>query len=223
MKGVIFDFDGTLIDSLYIWEILAYDYLKGLGIDVYQDVYKDLDGMNIYESSAYIHDKYKLDRSERQITEDFVGIIEDYYKNKFELKPGVRNFIEKLYRKGIKMCIGSVSNKELIKPCLERLEVDHYFQFIQTEETAKISKRSPKFYIEMSRKLGLFVDEVIVFEDALYSIKSAKIAGFKIVAVEDEHNRDDRKEIEALADVYVKTFDDLEVARNGEIINNSRF
>lgn len=222
MRGVIFDFDGSLVDSLYIWESLAYDYLKNLGIDVNQEVYRDLEGMNLFESSAYIQKKYELDKTEKQINDELISIIEDYYINKFQLKDGAREFIIKLYDKGIKMCIGSVSKKELIVKALDRLGIAKYFEFIQTEENSRISKRCPKFFIEASRRLGLYIDEVVVVEDALYTIEAAKLAGFRVIGIWDNYNRHDRDKIEDLVDIYINDFNDLEVGYSGEIIDNSR-
>lgn len=211
MEGVIFDLDGTLIDSMYIWETLAYDYLTPLGYKVSRDIYLELRNMSLTESSEYLRKKYNVDKTGVEIEQGMKNLLYDCYENVFELRLGVMDLLDDLKSRGVDICIATVTDEKLVRPLLKRLNISDYFEFIQTERNSNISKTEPRFYDFALEKLGKSKEDVWVFEDALYAIKSAKKAGFKVLGIRDESNKDQLDEIKAISDIYIENFSDLEV------------
>lgn len=211
MEGVIFDLDGSLIDSMYIWDSLAYEYLKSIGYKVSPGVYRELRDMDLEDSSAYLVEKYKLPLLAQELERGMSSMLEHYYQKIFELKPGALEFLRGLKNKGIKLCIGTTCQEDLVWPLLERLGLEAYFEFILTEDRLGVRKTEPAFYDLVWERLSTDKEKTWVFEDALYAIESAKKAGFKVVAVRDESSLDQEEEIEARADLYIDDFKEMEV------------
>lgn len=213
MEGAIFDLDGTLIDSMYVWDRLAYDYLVGLGYSPAKDIYKELRDMDLEESSTYLRDSYAISKSPKEIEDGMKDLIGYYYREVFELKPGVRNFLESLKSREVAMCIGTTTSEELVLPLVERLGIGDYFDFIQTEDKLGIRKTSGDFYGLALERMGSEKEATWVFEDALYAIRSAKEEGFRLVGVRDRSNEDILESIRLYSDIYIEDFNQLEADR----------
>lgn len=208
IKGIIFDADGTLLDSMYIWEELGERYLADRNIKAEQDLGKILYPMTLEQSSTYLKNKYSIKDSTEKIINDILCLLTDFYKKEVLLKEGVYSYLEKMKPKGVVMGIATSGDKELLVSALKRLNVYHYFSVILTCSQYKTSKYEPLIYLKAAQTLGTKPSETVVFEDVLYGIKTAKDAGFVTVAVEDLSNIGDRQQLKECANYYIKDFND---------------
>lgn len=211
MKGAIFDLDGTLLDSMWLWDSLAYKYLLSIGINPPRDLDKQLEELTLREACVYMKEKFNIRYTPDKIKEDIESLLTDYYANKLQLKPYTLEILKEFKNRGIKMAIATSTDKHLVLMALNRHGIYDYFEFIQTVEDVGISKGNPKFFEITINKLGLNPEKIWVFEDALYPMISAKKCGLNIVAVKDESALKDLEKIKEVADIYIDNFSQLGV------------
>jgi HAD superfamily hydrolase (TIGR01509 family) len=211
VKGAIFDLDGTLLDSMQLWENLARHYLEQRGIsNISKDLREKVKTMSFDESARYLQTHYGLKETVPEINMGIQAMIESEYRDRIPLKPGVRSVLEGLYQKGVSLCIATANFPQLTKQAIRRLGIEHYFKAVLSSIDLGIDKDKPEFYLRVLEILGTPLQETLVFEDALHAIISAKKAGFPVVAVYDESARMDAPAIQAMADIYLKSFDEWE-------------
>ncbi len=206
IKGIIFDADGTLLDSMPVWNQLGERYLKSLNILPENDLGEMIFSMTLEESSAYLKDKYLISESTEEIKTGILNIIVDFYKNEVPLKPGVNELLISLQRKRIPMAIATSGDKTLLIHALKRLGVLDFFEAIYTCSELETSKQKPDIYFAAAEAIGTKAGETAVFEDALFALKTAKSAGFVTVGVEDEASVNEKNEIKKIADFYISGF-----------------
>lgn len=211
MKAAIFDMDGTLLDSMWIWEKLAYNYLESIDIVPPNDLREKLKPLSLLEGCYYMKDKFKLQMSAEQINHEMEKLLEIYYAEKFELKPYAKEVLDKLKTNNIKMCLATATADNLVSMALKRLGIENYFKFIQTSNNAGIGKQNPEFFKMVIKKLNFDARDIWVFEDALHCIKSAKECGLNVVAVKEDSAKKDLEEIKKNADIFINDFNDLKI------------
>ncbi|RKD22378.1 haloacid dehalogenase superfamily, subfamily IA, variant 3 with third motif having DD or ED/haloacid dehalogenase superfamily, subfamily IA, variant 1 with third motif having Dx(3-4)D or Dx(3-4)E [Caminicella sporogenes DSM 14501] len=209
IKAVIFDLDGTIIDSMWIWEKLDREFLQKRGIDVPNDLNKDIEGMSFTETVVYFKNRFKLNEDVEDIKSEFIKMAYDYYKNKIELKEGVREFIEFLKSKNIKLGIGTSNLKELVVEVLKRHDIIDYFDTIRTSCEVKRGKPFPDIFLKVAQDLKVEPKDCLVFEDTYAGVLAAKRAGMKVIAVSDELSLPNKEEICQIADKYVENYLDI--------------
>lgn len=212
IKGFIFDLDGTLLDSMPIWDNLGAEYLLKKGIqNTPKDIKNVLKPLSLLQASEYFINMFNIKLSTQLIMDEINNLIEDKYKYQIALKEGVIEFLEK--NKNIKMCIATATYRHLVEYALKRLDIDKYFDFIITSSEVGNSKQSPDIFIRAAGKLGVPINEIVVFEDALHAIVSAKSAGFYTVGVHETAFEKDKEEIIKIADCYINNFNEFEVLK----------
>lgn len=209
IKGIIFDLDGTLLDSMYIWNTIGEKYLEDLGYEPEANLNQKFKNMSIYQAACYYIDHYGIQKTPEQIIEEVNEKIEDYYKNIPCEKKGVKELLETLRSKKIKMCIASATDRYLIEYALSRLEMSEYFSEIFTCNGVGYGKDKPNIYLVAMAHLGLEKDEVAIFEDAAYALRTAKALGVKTVGIYDEYE-EDQEVVQSLSDYYLKDYLQLE-------------
>lgn len=206
IKGIIFDVDGTLLDSMHIWSELGKRYLAAVGIEAKPGLAKILFPMSLDESSEYLKKEYNLPDSVEQITEDTIKILEDFYRYEAKPKEGVLAFLKQMQDKHIPMAIATSGDRRILNTSLERLGISDCFTAILTCSDLKTNKRVPTIYLRAAELLGTMPEETAVFEDVLHAIKAAESAGFITYAIEDEASIRDRDKIKEAADFYLQDF-----------------
>jgi HAD superfamily hydrolase (TIGR01509 family) len=208
IKAFIFDFDGTLLDSMRAWRTLGTDYLASKGVrEIPETLMEHLRPMTLLEAAEYFSAEFSFGQTPEQILAEFNELIAAKYRHEFLPKPGAAEFLEK--HRGMKMCVATATERALAEPALERLGWTKYFEFMITSGETGSSKRSPDIFLQAAERLGVSAREAAVFEDAPHAIKTAKAAGFYTVAVWDESFRHLRAEMESIADVYVENLNDF--------------
>ncbi|MDY4067519.1 HAD family phosphatase [Bullifex sp.] len=206
IKGIIFDLDGTLLDSMDLWVRIDKEFLKKRGLEYTQDYSKAITAMEITETAIYTINRYNLKESVSEVISEWKEMAINEYKNSINLKEGVTNFLNHLKEKGIKIAIATSSSKDFFIPCLERHNILNFFDVIVTSSDVGIGKSSPKIYFHAASKLGLSDNECVVFEDLPLALKCAKSAGFYTVGVYDEFNKEDSAQIKKYSDKVISSF-----------------
>lgn len=208
-KGIIFDFDGTLLDTTPEWNVLGGNYLRSKGIVPEDNIDEILVPMSLEEAGEYFIEKYNFTLSVKEIVEEINLLIADKYINHFQLKPYVLDYLKKLKGEGKKMCIATATDHPLAVAAAKRVGIEDYFEFILTCGEVGFSKRHPNIYVDAAKKLGFSIDEVVVYEDTLICIETAKKAGFKVVAVDDISSGKNMETIKKISDSYINSYKEL--------------
>lgn len=203
IKAAIFDADGTLLDSMGQWNLVPYKYVKSLGVAADENIAEKLFTMTISEAAEFIIDEYKLSVTVEETVEGMDAIIREFYKNDVKLKDGAGELLEFFKSRGIPMVIGTSTDRDCIEVGLERTGISAYFDRIYTSTEVGKSKENPDLFIQAMEFMESSPDETIVFEDGLYSLRTAAALGMKTVGIFDEVSLSNQKELKELADLYV--------------------
>lgn len=206
LKGVIFDADGTLLDSMHVWCELGRKYLKKHGIEAEEGLDDILYPMSLEESSRYLKERYRLTDTEERICDEIIETIRYFYLNEVKLKNGAFEFIKYLNEQNIPLAVASSNDKELLHGAFVRLGIIDSFKGVFTCNEPNENKHEPMVYLRAARAIGAKPTEIAVFEDTLYGIQTAKAAGFVTVAVDDESNRRETKQLDDVADHFICDF-----------------
>lgn len=209
IKGAIFDMDGTLIDSMGIWEEIDREFLHKRGIEMPEELDKDIGHMSFYEAAVYFKERFDLKEGIEEIMAEWDEMAYYHYNHTIELKPGAMEYLQMLKDKDIKIGLATASSMKYIDAVLKKKEIYDYFEAISTVEEVKKDKSSPDIYIKTCEKLGIRPHECAVFEDIYVAVSSAKKAGMKVVGVYDEYAQHQMDDIKNKADMYIKDFYEL--------------
>jgi HAD superfamily hydrolase (TIGR01509 family) len=209
MKGAIFDIDGTLLDSMPIWNDLGARYLETLSIQTEENLGKILFPMTMEEAAEYMKTQYRLPQTADEIRQGVLGIVENFYRYEVGLKPGVETYVKGLHRKGIPMILATTGDKELATAALTRLGIRKYFCDILTVSDYGTSKHEPDIYQKAAQILQVPPSECVVFEDVFYALETAKAAGFLCAGVKDAASADDWERIRTIADYWNGDFTEI--------------
>ena len=202
----IFDMDGTLIDSMVFWKNLAAEYLTSKGVPkIPADILERIKPMTMSESAALFQTAFGLTGD---IENEMNAMMDDHYRKDIPLKSGVREYLQELRDRGIRMCVASATAEYLMDACLTRLGVRDYFEFLLSCETVGVGKRSPLVYHESARRLNASPAEIAVYEDALYAVQTAKAAGYYVVGVYDNSAAENWSAFAQEADELILNWED---------------
>ena len=211
IKGVIFDVDGVLLNSMPVWENLGELYLRHLGIEAEKDLGTKLYTMSLEQSAEYLTETYHLDLAPEQVIAGVNREVKDFYAGRVPLKEGVRQYLNEFHEKGVPMVIATTGDRQNAQAALKRLNVLRFFQGIFTCSEIGSSKNEPDIYYAAALQLDTDPGQTLVFEDAYHAICTAKKAGFKTVGVFDRANDRDLAHIWNTADIYLPEIRDFNI------------
>lgn len=206
IKAAIFDIDGTLIDSMAIWDELGARYLRGLSIEPEKDLGKILYPMTIAEGVRYLKTRYELPETEEEIRAGLNSIVERFYREEVQLKDGAAELLKHFRADNIPMMLATIGEPELENAALVRLGVRDYFMGMLNCEDLNTSKKEPLIYLKAAGRMHTKPEETLVFEDVYQAVRSAKAAGFKVCAIRDDASRADWEKMEREADWVIGDF-----------------
>ena len=209
-KGAVFDVDGTLLDSMPIWEDAPSGFLAGFGIKAPADLGRIMFRMSLDEGASYLKANYLPQLSEQEIKDGVSGVVRDFYFFRAQPKPGAGEFLEHMRRQDIPMYVATTGRRELVRAAFERLGFDRYFDGVITCEEVGAGKSSPKIYLEAARRMGSEPDETYVFEDVIHAIRTANRAGFVTVGLYDKSGEGNQDLIRAESGIYLQSFENWE-------------
>lgn len=209
IKGAIFDVDGTLLDSMAIWEEAGERYLERLHIKAEPGLSNILFPMSLEEGASYLKETYEISLKEEEIVKGILEVVKDYYFYEAPLKLGTESFLKEMSLKKIPMVIATSSEKSYIEAAFHRLNIDQYFSKIITCSEVGAGKSKPDIYLKAQEFLNFKPEEIYVFEDVLHAIQTAKNAGFKTVGIYDTSSEKDWETIKKTADIFLEDLHDF--------------
>ena len=204
--AVIFDLDGSLVDSMWMWKAIDHEYLTGFGIEPPKDLQKEIGGRSFFETAEYFKERFGIEDSVEKIGDDWNRMAWDKYTHEVPLKDGAFEFLSECDKKGIKLGIASSNSTELIEQVLSSHAIRERFASIKSGTEILKGKPAPDVYLAVADELGVDPEKCLVFEDLVDGIKAGKNAGMTVVAVSDDYSRhsDDLKK--ELADYYIEDY-----------------
>lgn len=206
IKYIIFDMDGTLIDSLgyweYLWGELGKKYLGINGFAADTETDRTVRTITLTEASVFLRDKYFPMASADDIYDFAIEILKEHYGKRVSAKEGTLEFLEQLRARGVKMCVASATEPGYINYALERCGLDGFFEFVISCAEVGAGKEKPDVFLEALRRLGGDISEACVFEDSFVALETAKEAGFMTVGIFDKNNYNQER-LRAASNFYV--------------------
>ena len=203
IRGAIFDLEGVLLDSMGIWEDLGARYLRRLHIPPEPGLNEVLFPMSMEQGAVYLKAHYPLQQSEAEICGGIARMLKDYYAQEVPAKPGAAALLAFLVERGVSMAAATSSPREHVTAALDRLGLLPYLKAVFTTGEVGVSKHEPAIYHLAAERLGTAPEETLVFEDSLYTLKTARAAGYCTVGVFDAHGEEDQAGLKAAAEVYL--------------------
>lgn len=208
-KAAMFDMDGTLLRTMRYWRLTTIEMLLG------RNIFPTPEQMSrVFSSSSRmlcgeILAEHGIIMGEREILHELERYMHPHYLNDATAKPRVGEYLEKLRQAGVRMCIGTAAPRDSARAALTRLGLIDYFDFILDQYELNMRKNNPDFFRVVAGRMGVELKDMCVFEDALYSIRTAKALGCPVIGIEDYTQAADREEIIRAADHYICEYEEL--------------
>ena len=209
IEGAIFDMDGTLLDSMPVWEHVSEKYLARNGIKAEENLSEILFSLSMEQGAAYIKKTYQLEQNLEEIVAGVNAIAAEAYETSIPLKKGAAELLEKLAERGIKMAVATSTDRPLAEAALKRTGIYDYFEQIFTCTEVGAGKVRPDIFDAARNKLGSRKCATWVFEDAQYAIETARAAGYRTVGIYDERSKKVQSQIAEAADIYLENIGDF--------------
>ena len=203
IKGVIFDVDGVLLDSLKIWKELGARYLVSMGLVPEQGLSDILFSMSMEQGAEYLKEHYAIDRSTQDILDGISGMLRDFYYYEVEAKPGAEKLLRLISDAGIRITAATSSQREYIEKALDRTGLFGYFSSIFTNSEIGKSKHFPDIFNAAAAHMETSPEETLVIEDSLYAVKTAAAAGYHTIGIADPDGEPDQEGLRQAADLYI--------------------
>lgn len=209
--GVIFDVDGVLLDTMPYWHSCGERFLATLGIEAEPGLGDRLFAETPITGAHYLKEHYHLPMTEEEVRAGTNRAMQEAYESLAGLKPGARELLNRFAEAGIPMTVASSTDRPYLETAFERLGIGDYFLRVLSCGELQTTKASPKIFYAAADIMGLDCPQVFVFEDGLYSIRTAAAAGFHTVGVYDAASEADQEEIMRVADFYYRSLTDFEL------------
>lgn len=204
--AVIFDMDGSLVDSMWMWKAIDIEYLGMFKIPMPEDLQTKIEGMSFNETAVYFKEHFSIPVSLEEIMETWNRMAWDKYTHQVPLKKGIPDFLEGCRRHGIRLGIATSNSRELVENVAATHSLRNYFTSIVTGSDVERGKPAPDIYLEVAKQLDVVPGRCLVFEDIVAGILAGKNAGMRVCAVEDDYSAQDRDKKRKLADYYIEDY-----------------
>ncbi|WP_133968251.1 HAD family hydrolase [Eubacterium limosum] len=209
-KAVIFDFDGTLVDSMGLWHSIDHIYLERHNKACPETLPYEIAGKSFTETAEYFKERFELEDSIEDIKAEWVEMSHEEYLNHVHFKPGALHLIRDLYRRCQRIAMATSNNRETTEAFLQKHNVLSYFDILCFTTEVGAGKPNPAVFNQAAQLLSLPPEDCLVFEDTLEGIQAAKAAGMDVIAVADLWQGDHLVKIKNLSDGFIQDFTDLE-------------
>lgn len=209
IDAVIFDLDGSLVDSMWLWRAIDIEYLGKFGIALPEDLQSRIEGMSFSETAVFFKENFPITDSLDEIKAAWNRMAWDKYANEVPLKPGIPEFLAHCQKRGIRLGIATSNSRELVTNVVSVHGLLHQFSCIMTGCDVPKGKPAPDIYLAAAETLKAEPVRCLVFEDIVPGILAGKAAGMRVCAVEDAYSAHDRERKENLADYYIRDYREL--------------
>ena len=208
-KAYIFDFDGTLVDSMEKAVAVTLDYLTVRGISYPKDIVRTLTPLGFSGIAKYYHQHFGVKESPEQILSDFKKGLAEVYATEVEAKVGAHIALASLKARGIRLFTLTGSPHLFLDKCLDRLGLTGYFEQCWTTEDFGLLKGDTAIYKEMAKRIGLPIENCTMVDDGVQPLKTAHEAGMQTIGFYDTYSAENEQEIRSVVDKYVYCFNQL--------------
>lgn len=209
IKAVIFDLDGSMVDSMWIWRAIDIEYLGRFNIALPEKLQADIEGMSFSETAAYFKERFALPDSLEQIKTDWNRMAWHKYEREVPLKKGVLELLDYCKAHDILLGIATSNSRELVETVVRAHHLEAYFDCIMTACEVEKGKPAPDIYLAVADALQVHPAECLVFEDIIPGIRAGLAAGMRVCAVYDQYSACQDEEKKRLADYYTYDFKEL--------------
>lgn len=208
-KAVIFDLDGTLVDSMWMWKQIDIEYLGRFGYECPETLQKVIEGMSFSETAVYFKETFSIPDSLDEIKQTWIDMSIEKYRNEVPLKKGAQEFLDYLKSHDIKAGIATSNGQDMVDVVLNSLNIKPYFQVVTTACEVAHGKPAPDIYLKVAESLGVEPKDCMVFEDVPAGIMAGKAAGMAVCAIEDAFSAEMREEKQQLADFFIEDYNEI--------------
>lgn len=205
-NAAIFDLDGTILDSMDVWEHIDIQFLKKRNLPVPENYVTEICARSFEEAAQYTIDLLGLQETVEGIIEEWNNMAVEEYSNHVGLLPHALDYLLRLKEHGIKLAVATGLPEKLYIPCLKNNSILELFDALCSTDEVQRGKEYSDVFELAARKLGVAPEHCIVFDDVLPAIKSAKAARMLAGGIYDKYSADQRTEIERIADIYLLDF-----------------
>ncbi|KSV60104.1 HAD family hydrolase [Acetivibrio ethanolgignens] len=209
IEAVIFDLDGTLVDSMWMWEAIDVEYLGRFGISMPEDLQACIEGMSFSETAVYFKERFDIPEPLEEIKKEWNRMAWDKYAHEVPFKKGAMGFLKYLKKRGIKTGIATSNSKELVETVIGRYGAEAFFDSIHTACEVPKGKPAPDIYELVATELQVAPENCLVFEDVVQGIMAGKNAGMKVCSVYDDFSKDMDERKRELSDYYIHSYEEI--------------
>ncbi len=206
MEAVIFDLDGTLVDSMWIWDPIDVEFLGEYGHQVPPDLHEAIEGMSFTETAAYFKERFSIPLTLEEMKNRWNEMAMNKYLRQVPLKEGAAEFLKQLRDRGVQAGIATSNSRQLVESVLQARGIGEYFSSVVTGCEVKAGKPAPDIYLRAAENLGVSPKACMVFEDVPAGIRAGKRAGMTVTAVADACSAGVMEEKKRLADYYIEDY-----------------
>ena len=209
IEGAVFDLDGTLLDSSWVWEKVDEKFLGDRGFQVPDDYVDEISPLGAERAAVYTIERFGLNEDKDDIVREWIEMAKKEYATEIVCKPYAKEFLEELHKLNIKMAVATSSDRELFMKTLEREGILKYFQKIVTVDEVERGKGYPDIYEEAARRIKVNPHKCLVFENILAGVTGASLGEFNVVAVFDEKSKHNWEKIKSISKYSINDYKEL--------------
>lgn len=208
-KAVIFDMDGSLVDSMWIWPEVDRIFMAKYGLTPPDSFHKDIEGMSYTETARYFVERFHMSRTVEQVMQEWRDMTIRLYVEKVYPKPGAVAFLDKMKQYDVALGIATSNDRAIADAALNARGLAPYFKSVRTSCEVSAGKPAPDVYLKVADDLCVDPSECLVFEDVPNGILAGKNAGMEVCAVDDDFSRPLENEKKRLADYFIRDYNDI--------------
>lgn len=208
-EAVIFDMDGTLINSMWLWENVDKKFFKQHNMEMPKTLQKDIEGLSMNDTAEYFLKHFPISYTKDELITIWNKMAEYEYRHEVFYKEGALEFIKHLKKQGMKLGIATSNSRELVEVTNEHLHFMDYMDCVITSKEVPNGKPNPDIYLAVAERLGVTPEKCLVFEDVVGGITAGIRAGMDTCAVQDDFSYDSWEEKKRLATYFIESYKEL--------------